>query len=153
MFETRRVNMSPLAYPAVFKREKSGAGYVVNFPDLPEALTGGENLEDALLEAADCLRCALSGRMIDKCEIPRPSRLRKGRHLVSVPLYIAPKVALYRAMRAQGITEAGLAKKLSVSETVVRRMLDPRHDTRPERIDAALRALGKSMYVAVRDAA
>ena len=153
MSKTKGAATVPLAYPAVFKREKSGAGYIVNFPDLPEALTGGENLEDALLEAADCLRCALSGRMIDKCEIPRPSRLRKGRHLVSVPLYIAPKVALYRAMRAQGITEAGLAKKLSVSETVVRRMLDPRHDTRPERIDAALRALGKSMYVAVRDAA
>ena len=153
MSKTVEAATVPLAYPAVFKREKSGAGYVVNFPDLPEALTGGENLEDALLEAADCLKCALSGRMIDKCEIPRPSRLRKGRHLVSVPLYIAPKVALYRAMRAQGITEAGLAKKLSVSETVVRRMLDPRHDTRPERIDAALRALGKSMYVAVRDAA
>ena len=39
------------------------------------------------------------------------------------------------------------------SETVVRRMLNPRHDTKPEKIQAALEMLGKRITVAVEDAA
>ena len=36
---------------------------------------------------------------------------------------------------------------------VVRRMLDPKHDTRPEKIQAALEALGKRVVMAYDDAA
>jgi antitoxin HicB len=46
-----------------------------------------------------------------------------------------------------------LAKLLGVSETVVRRMLSPRHDTKPEKIQAALAALGKRIVVTFEDAA
>jgi antitoxin HicB len=46
-----------------------------------------------------------------------------------------------------------LAKRLGVSETVVRRMLDPKHNTKPERIQAALGALGKRIVVRFEDAA
>jgi hypothetical protein len=40
-----------------------------------------------------------------------------------------------------------------MSETVVRRMLDPKHDTKPDRIQAALTALGKRIVVVFEDAA
>jgi len=43
-----------------------------------------------------------------------------------VPLYLAPKLALYLAMREHGTRNTELAKRLGVSETVVRRMLDPK---------------------------
>jgi antitoxin HicB len=46
-----------------------------------------------------------------------------------------------------------LARRLGVSETVVRRMLDPKHDTKPARIQAALNALGKRIVVGFEDAA
>ena len=46
-----------------------------------------------------------------------------------------------------------LASRLKVSETVVRRMLNPRHVTKPEKIQAALAALGKRMTLAFYDAA
>ncbi len=46
-----------------------------------------------------------------------------------------------------------LARRLGVSETVVRRMLNPKHDTRPEKIQAALVALGKRIVVTFEDAA
>ena len=46
-----------------------------------------------------------------------------------------------------------LARRLKVRETVVRRMLDPNHDTRPEKIQAALEALGKRVVMAYDDAA
>lgn len=43
-----------------------------------------------------------------------------------------------------------LARSLGVSETVVRRMLNPKHDTKPEKIRAALRALGKRIVSELR---
>jgi hypothetical protein len=46
-----------------------------------------------------------------------------------------------------------LAKRLRVSETIVRRMLDPKHNTKSERIQSALAALGKRIVVRFEDAA
>jgi len=53
----------------------------------------------------------------------------------------------------QGVSNSELARRLGVRETVVRRMLDPDHDTRSEKIQAALEALGKRIVVAIDDAA
>jgi len=145
--------MFTATYPASFLREKNGRGFHVRFPDLPEALTGGDDLEDTLVHAADCLAEAIAGRIARGDAIPRPTKAKRGQRLVSVPLYLAPKLALYLAMRDRGTRKTELAKRLGVSETVVRRMLDPKHDTKPERIQAALAALGKRIVVTFEDAA
>ncbi len=115
-------------YPASFLPEENGAGFHVRFPDLPEALPGGDDLADTRLQAADCLAEAIAG-------------------------YLAPKLALYLAMRERNLPNTELAKCLGVSETVVRRMLNPKHDTKPDRIQAALAALGKRIVVTFEDAA
>jgi antitoxin HicB len=60
---------------------------------------------------------------------------------------------LYLAIRERGMPNTELARRLGVSETVVRRMLNPKHDTRPEKIQAALVALGKRIVVTFEDAA
>ena len=57
------------------------------------------------------------------------------------------------AMSEKHVKNVQLARKLGVSETVGRRMLDPRHDSKPEKIQAALEVLGKRITVAVDDAA
>ena len=145
--------MFPLRYPAILKPEPDGRAFVVNFPDLPEALTSGDDLEDALAEAADCLGEALAFRITEKEEIPSPSPARKGQYLISVPLYLAPKLALYMAMREQAVSNSALARRLKCSETVVRRMLDPKHDSKPERLEAALAALGKRVLLSIDKAA
>ncbi len=140
-------------YPASILREENGKGFFVRFTDLPEALTGGDDMEDSLAQAADCLAEALAGRIRRGDQIPAPSRLKRGQHPIGVPLYLAPKLALYLAVREQGLRNTELAKRLGVSETVVRRMLDPKHDTKPARIQAALKALGKRIVVTFEDAA
>ena len=56
-------------------------------------------------------------------------------------------------MRERNMRNTELAARLRVSETVVRRMLDPKHNTKPERIQSALAALGKRIVVAFEDAA
>ena len=145
--------MFTATYPASFLPEENGKGHHVRFPDLPEALTGGADIEDTLQEATDCLAAAIAGRIARGDQIPVPSKLKRGQHAVSVPLYLAPKLALYLALREGGMPNTELAKRLGVSETVVRRMLDPKHNTNPERIQAALGALGKRIVVRFEDAA
>jgi antitoxin HicB len=145
--------MFTASYPASILPEGNGKGLHVRFPDLPEALTGGDDLADTLLEATDCLAEAIAGRIARGDRIPPPSKAKRGQRLIGVPLYLAPKLALYLAIRERGIPNTELAKRLGVSETVVRRMLNPKHDTRPEKIQAALVALGKRIVVTFEDAA
>ena len=145
--------MFTASYPASFLPEDHGKGFHVRFPDLPEALTGGDHVEDTLVQATDCLAEAIAGRIARGEDIPPLSKPRRGQHLISVPLYLAPKLALYLAMRERRIPNTQLAKRLGVSETVVRRMLNPKHDTKPEKIQAALVALGKRIVVTFEDAA
>ena len=145
--------MFTASYPASFLPEKRGKGFHVRFPDLPEALTGGDDIEDTLVQAADCLAEAIAGRIARGDEIPPPSGPKRGQRLIGVPLDLAPKLALYLVMRERRIPNTELAKRLRVSETVVRRMLSPKHHTRPERIQAALIALGKRLVVTFEDAA
>jgi antitoxin HicB len=144
--------MFTAAYPASFLPEENGKGFHVRFPDLPEALTGGTDFEDTLEQAVDRLAEAIAGR-ITRGDIPVPSKLKRGQHPVSVPLYLAPKLALYLALREAGMSNTELAGRLGVSETVIRRMLDPRHNTKPEKIQAALLALSKRIVVRFEDAA
>jgi antitoxin HicB len=140
-------------YPASFLPEGNGRGFHVRFPDLPEALTSGDDLEDTLMQAADCLAEAIAGRIARGDQIPQPSKTKGAQHLIGVPLYLAPKLALYLAMRERRMANTELARRLGVSETVVRRMLSPKHNTKPERIQAALAALGKRIVVTFEDAA
>src|SRR6185437_6969403 len=134
-------------YPASFLRERDGGGFHVRFPDLPEALTGGTDLNDTREQATDCLAEALAGRISRGEDIPKPSALKRGQHPITVPLYLAPKLALYLAMRESNLRNTDVAKRLGVSETVIRRMLDPKHNTKPEKIQAALAALGKRIVL------
>jgi antitoxin HicB len=92
-------------YPAMFVPEDHGEGFHVRFPDLPEALTGGDDLTDTFEQAADCLAEAIAGRIARDDEIPRPSKPKRGQHLISVPLYLAPKLALYLAKRERRMTQ------------------------------------------------
>lgn len=73
--------------------------------------------------------------------------------MVPVPLWLAPKLALYLAMREQGVNNSELARRLGLHERVIRRMLDPEHATKAEKIQGALAVLGKQLTVEVRDAA
>ena len=144
--------MFSFTYPASFRPDEDGR-LVVSFPDFPACHTDGKDLREAVEEAIDCLGSLLASRIAGKEAIPAPSGLKRGQRLVPAPLWIAGKLALYLAMREQGISNSALARRLGVRETVVRRMLDPEHETKSEKLQAALDALGKRMVMAVEDAA
>jgi antitoxin HicB len=144
--------MTAFAYPARFTADKDGR-ILVQFVDLPRVATDGKDVREAMEEAIDALGSDLSIRLSLREEIPSPSPPKRRQRLVPVPLWLAPKLALYLAMRDLRINNSELARRLGVHERVIRRMLNPQHASKAEKIQAALAALGKQMTVEVRDAA
>ena len=144
--------MFSFCYPASFRPDEDGR-LVVSFAEFPHAHTDGKDAQEAMEEAIDCLGSVIAHYIAEKMEIPTPSRPRRGQRMVSVPFWIAGKLSLYLTMREKRINNSELARRLAVSETVVRRMLDPSHDTKSEKLQAALGALGKRVVVTVEDAA
>ncbi len=125
----------------------------MTYPDLPEAITQGEDRLDALEQPADCLEEAIAGRIRRGDEIPLASKTKASQTVVSVPPLMAAKAALYLAMREAKMSNVKLARQLGCDEKDVRRMLDPRHSSRINALQAALAALGKKIVVAVENAA
>jgi antitoxin HicB len=146
------MSMHSFVYPATFRPDEHGRP-VVTFPDFPGCHTDGKDLREAMEEAVDLLGSVIAERVAGKTAIPSPSRVKRGQRLVPVPMWIAGKLALYLAMKERRINNSALARRLGVRETVVRRMLDPDHETKSEKLQAALDALGKRILVAVEDAA
>jgi antitoxin HicB len=148
----RGESMSAFTYPAKFTAGSDGR-ILVEFVDLPHVATDGKDDREAMEEAMDALGSDLSIRLSRREEIPAPSAANSRQRLVPVPLWLAPKLALYLAMRDQQVNNSELARRLGVHERVIRRMLNPEHASKAEKIQAALAALGKQMIVDVRDAA
>lgn len=135
--------MRPFAYAVKLTPDKDDGGYVVTCRDLPEAITQGGTLEEALTEAADCLEEAIAARIDDGRDIPMPSESRRGERAVSVPPSMAFKAAVYLAVREAGISNSEFARRMHRDEKEARRILDPHHPTKLPRIEAALSALGR----------
>lgn len=135
--------MREFVYPAKFTRDKKDGGYVVTFRDIPEAITQGDTVEQCLEEAAGALQAALQGRIMDGLDIPVPSKPKRGERLFAVPVQTALKAALYLTTRERGISRVELARRLRIDEKEARRMLDPHHATKAERLQQALAVLGR----------
>ena len=135
-------------YPVLLTKQSEG-GYLVEFPDIPEAITQGETVELSLQEAADCLEEAIANRMAMKNNIPNPGIPTKKQHSVALHATVAAKAALYLAMREKKLSNTALAKKLDCDEKEVRRLLDPYYRSRLSRIEQALQLLGKQLEVSV----
>ncbi len=139
------------SFPARFNRE--GAMVNVSFRDLPECLTFGKGLKDAMKMAEDCLDEGIAARIVNGGAIPMPSRPRSGERLVAPPPQTAAKAALCLALSEAHMSKSELARRIGCDEKEIRRMLDPRYGTKLPRLHRALAALGKRLEIDLRDAA
>ena len=140
------------AYPVMLDPEPDGSAVNVSFPDLPEALTWGDDEAEALELAKDCLVTALSFYVTAGKALPKPGPAR-GRPMIAVPPLVAAKLALYSAMRAQGVGEAELARRLGVADKVVAALLQLKRRSYLGQLERALAELGVQLDVTVRTAA
>ena len=142
-----------LRYPVTLAPDRKAGGFVVTFPDVPEAITQGDDVGGALHHAVAALETALMIYMSRRADLPRPSRIKKKGYFVTVPALSEAKISLYRAMRTAGTGKAELARKLNRHVTQVDRLLDLTHASRLDQIEAALAVLNKRLVLQVEDAA
>ncbi|MDE2875487.1 MAG: type II toxin-antitoxin system HicB family antitoxin [Gemmatimonadota bacterium] len=134
------------AYPCALIPEEGG-GYSVAFPNVPEALTCADDRDEALAMAEDALAVALGAYVRCREDIPVPTPASPGQEIVAVPLVVAAKLALYTAMREQGMTKVGLARLLGLSEGAVRKLVNPNHRSHIRQVEKALRKVGRRLVV------
>lgn len=65
--------MEKLFYPAIFHTAEEG-GFWITFPDLPECMTQGEDMQNAYEMAVEALDLAITDRKKEQLEIPAPSQ-------------------------------------------------------------------------------
>src|SRR5580692_2774197 len=135
-----------MRYPVHLESADEG-GYVVTFPDIPEAITQGEDIEDALRRGADALESALEFYFEARRPVPAPSKPKRGQRVVELPVSLAAKVLLLNEMLRQNVRPAELARRIGTTPQEVNRLTDIRHTTRIDGVDSALRALGKRLIV------
>jgi len=135
-----------MKFPVILTPDESG-GFVVTFPDIPEAITQGETKEEALAMAKEALEAALEFYFEDKRAVPAPSKVRRGQSAVELPASLSAKVLLLNEMITQGVRPAELARRLNTTPQEVNRLTNLRHTTRIDGIDSALRALGRQLEI------
>ncbi len=131
-------------YPAKFAKDNDG--YTVTFRDVPQAITQGDDLDQALINAADALEEAIAAYIDDGLPIPAHSKPKKGERCISLPTQTAFKAAIYQLANQQHVSKSELARRLDVDEKEARRILDPHHETKVRRMEAALKALGGELH-------
>jgi antitoxin HicB len=128
------------AYPAALIPDPHG-GFTVTFRNVPEAITEADTRAEALLRAEDALESALAMCVAAKEPLPASSEAEAGEVMVPLSALGMAKTALYDAIREQGVGRAELARRLRWHLPQVNRVLDLRHASRMEQVEAALAAL------------
>jgi antitoxin HicB len=85
--------------------------------------------------------------------LPTSSEPESDEVIVPISALGMAKTALYEAMREQGVGRAELARRLRWHLPQVNRVLDLRHASRMEHVEAALAALGLRLIIDVARAA
>jgi antitoxin HicB len=131
-----------MRYAVTLTKDDNGT-LLVTVPDIPEAITFGDDRADALARAVDAIETAIMGRIAAREDIPAPKA--KGAKYVILPALAA--------MRESGTGKAALAKRLGVALPQIDRLLDLRHNSRLDALERALNAVGKSMTIQIGSAA
>lgn len=133
-----------MRYPA--RIQQDGGTWSVSFPDIPEALTGGDTYTEALSEAQGALITAFEFYFEDNRPVPSPKAI-KGNDVawVEVPPSVWAKVLLLNAMIETCMPQAELARRMGIRRQDVQRLIDLHHATKIDTLANALAATGKRL--------
>ena len=137
-----------LVYPAQLERD--GKGWLVTFPDIPEAMTSGRTTAHAMEMAQDALETAMEFYFEDHRPVPLPGKVRTGQAFVELPASLSAKVLLLNEMLQQHVTPAELARRLETTPQSVQRIIDLDHVTKIDTIADAFRVLGRRLDFQVK---
>lgn len=120
-------------------------GIASSCPDIPEAHSVGDSLEEFLANAVDGLVLALSIYVDQKRAIPPATEA--GDHIVRLSGVTVAKIALWNELVRSGKTRADPASMLGISPTAAGRLVDFEHTSKLESLEEALAKFGVRLQV------
>ncbi|MDR3745012.1 MAG: type II toxin-antitoxin system HicB family antitoxin [Acidobacteriaceae bacterium] len=136
-----------MRYPIHIKPD--GKHFLVTFPDIPEAITQGESVEEARAAAVNALETALDFYFEQARLVPEPSRIRRDAEFVELSASLSAKVLLLNEMIRQQVRPAELARRLQTTPQEINRLTNLHHTTKIDGIAGAMKALGKTLQIRV----
>ncbi|QLB40796.1 type II toxin-antitoxin system HicB family antitoxin [Mannheimia pernigra] len=135
-------------YPALFTPAEEG-GFVVTFPDIPEALTQGDTFEEAMEMAEDVLISSVEIYFDDERVFPlsRPTGIYETS--VFMPESVYAKILLHNTMCEKFISKAEVSRLNNIKPPEIHRILNPRHTTRIDTIGRILVSLGRPLQLSL----
>ena len=133
-------------YPVKMTQLDNG-DVMVQFPDIPEAITIADNENFASEWAQDALHVALTSYVEDHRDIPTPSRPDPGQKTVRPSPMVSVKLRLYQEMKDQGISQLKMAKLLHCDAKQIRRLLDLDHQSTMNQLIDAAEVLGLDLNI------
>ena len=133
-------------YPAKFTPAEEG-GFIVTFRDIPEAITQGDNMDDAHKMATDALLTAMDFYFEDSRSVPMPSEKKDDEEMIELPTSVFAKILLLNTMLEQNISNSELARLMGTRPQEVQRIVNLEHTTKIDTIVAALHKLGKNLFL------
>ena len=120
--------------------------YLVIFPDLEEAISEGETLEEALFNASEVLTLTLEARADEKMPIPKASTL-KGKNIYQIfPSARVQSALLLRYAQATR-TKAEVAHALNTSWASIDRLESLHHWPSLKMLERAAAAMGQQLVL------
>lgn len=123
--------------------------YDVEFPDIPEAYSCAETLEEARANAKDVLDSILTAKLEQGDPLPeaktKPDH-RNGLEAVQVDDRLAIAYTIFEARRGKSAAE--VARKMGITRQAYQRLEDPKSSLTVATLIKAAKALGKQLDIA-----
>ena len=111
--------MNRLFYPAIFHKAEEG-GFWVTFPDIPECMTQGDNMEQAYEMAVDALGLSLSSMEEMGEQIPEASPLERIQVEDGILVIVEFNMAEYRRKNSSKAVKKTLSIPEWLNEAAIR---------------------------------
>ncbi|MDP2751335.1 MAG: type II toxin-antitoxin system HicB family antitoxin [Rhodocyclaceae bacterium] len=137
--------MNTIGYFANFEPAEEG-GFVITFPDIPEAISEADDKSSALFNASEVLDLCLTERIASNEGLPSPSKLSAG-------VWIEPSASIQAAVlvrqtrEKEGKNLADLVRALKTSWAVAQKLETPANNPTLRQLERTAAVLGKRLVV------
>jgi antitoxin HicB len=131
-------------YPYTVEADENG-GFFVQFVDIENAFTEGDDLEEAKFNAEEVLSLVLSCILDDNEKIPEPSICPEGGFIAYPASKIQTAILLRKARGNRSIVD--LANSMNITLSKVERLESPKNSPSLNQLDKAAKALGKKLIL------
>ena len=137
--------MNTIGYFANFEPAEEG-GFVITFPDIPEAISEADDKSSALFNASEVLDLCLAERLVSGEELPPPSKLHEG-VWIEPSVSIQAAVLVRQAREKEGKNLADLARALKTSWAAAQKLENPTNNPTLRQLERTAAVLGKRLVV------